>query len=63
MVAANPEALRADRATVWFLYPETKGLTLEEIDTLFIKDQAVTHTLTEKAEEVHHLEEHDKRQH
>ncbi|KAK6369408.1 hypothetical protein LTS17_009751 [Exophiala oligosperma] len=48
---------------VWFLYPETKGLTLEEIDTLFIKDRAVTHTLTEKAEEVHHLEENNKSQH
>ncbi|KIW13728.1 hypothetical protein PV08_08919 [Exophiala spinifera] len=47
---------------VWFLYPETKGLTLEEIDTLFIKDRAVTHTLTEKAEEVHHLEENNKPQ-
>lgn len=52
-----------NQVTVWFLYPETKGLTLEEIDTLFIKDRAVTHTLTEKAEEVHHLEENNKSQH
>lgn len=26
--------------SVWFLYPETQGLTLEQIDGLFIKDHA-----------------------
>ena len=41
---------------VWFLYPETRGLTLEEIDTLFVKDHAVVDTLAEKAEMVRHLE-------
>jgi hypothetical protein len=46
----------ADCAPVWFLYPETGGLTLEEIDTLFVKDHAVVDTLAEKAEHVRHLE-------
>ncbi|KAH0842232.1 putative Sugar transporter [Fonsecaea pedrosoi] len=41
---------------VWFLYPETRGLTLEEIDTVFVKDHAVTDALAEKAEHVRHLE-------
>jgi len=44
-------------SAVWFLYPETKGLTLEEIDTLFVKESAATHELTDKAEHVRHLEE------
>jgi hypothetical protein len=41
---------------VWLLYPETKGLTLEEIDTLFVKESAATHELTEKADHVRHNE-------
>jgi hypothetical protein len=39
------------------MYPETRGFTLEEIDTLFVKDRAVADTLTEKAEKVRHLED------
>ena len=27
---------------VYFLYPETRGLSLEQIDTLFMKDEAST---------------------
>ena len=42
---------------VWFLYPETKGCTLEEIDTLFVKESAATNELRDKAEQVRHLEE------
>lgn len=46
----------ADTFVVWFLYPETRGLTLEEIDMLFVKDPAAVETLAEKAEHVRHLE-------
>ncbi|KAK5061128.1 hypothetical protein LTR84_007670 [Exophiala bonariae] len=43
---------------VWFLYPETKGRSLEDIDTLFVKDETFTQTLGEKSEMVRHLEGH-----
>ena len=39
------------------MYPETRGLTLEEIDTLFVKDRAVVDALAEKAERVRHMED------
>lgn len=45
------------KLSVWFLYPETKGCTLEEIDTLFVKESAASHELRDKAEQVRHLEE------
>jgi hypothetical protein len=42
---------------VWFLYPETRGYTLEEIDGLFVKDSATTQELVEKAKQIRHFEE------
>lgn len=41
---------------IWYLYPETMGLTLEEIDVLFVKDTRGTQELVEKAAQVHHHE-------
>lgn len=42
---------------VWYLYPETNGLTLEEIDTIFTPNSERTRSLTENAAEVHRLED------
>lgn len=42
---------------VWAFYPETKGLTLEGIDTLFIRDHGSIQHLTDKGDTIRVLED------
>lgn len=42
---------------VWLCYPETKGLSLEEIDGLFVKNTAAAEVLADASEKRHRLEE------
>jgi hypothetical protein len=44
------------QSIVWLFYPETKGLSLEEIDRLFVKDSAPTEGLAEASEKRHQVE-------
>ncbi len=44
---------------VWLFYPETNGLSLEEIDRLFVKDGEATDMLAEASEKRHQLEAKD----
>ena len=44
---------------MWLFYPETKGLSLEEIDGLFVKDGEATDMLAEASEKRHQLEAKD----
>ncbi|EXJ71764.1 uncharacterized protein A1O5_05574 [Cladophialophora psammophila CBS 110553] len=41
---------------VWLFYPETKGLSLEEIDGLFVKNGEATEMLADASEKRHQLE-------
>lgn len=44
---------------VWLCYPETKGLSLEEIDGLFVKDTVAANVLADASEKRHRLQMKD----
>lgn len=44
---------------MWLFYPETNGLSLEEIDRLLVKNSELSDVLAEASEKRHQLEAKD----